>query len=81
MNARRSLNTFFTVLIFGLVAAFSISAHAAETYKPDPELTSIVFRAKYIDVTYAYGRFNGPTGVSIWILIPGYQRTAPSILR
>lgn len=66
MNARRSLNIFFAVLIFGLMAAFSISAHAAETYKLDPELTSIVFRAKYIDVTYAYGRFNGPTGSFIF---------------
>ncbi len=66
MNARRSLNIFFAVLVFGLAAAFSVSAVAAETYKLDPELTSVVFRAKYIGVTYAYGRFNGPTGSFIF---------------
>ena len=66
MNARRSLNIFFAVLIFGLVAAFSISAHAAETYKLDPAHTSVVYRIKYSGVTFVYGRFNGPTGTFVY---------------
>jgi polyisoprenoid-binding protein YceI len=72
MNARRSLNIFFAVLIFGLVAAFSISAHAAETYKLDPAHTSVVYRVKYSGVTFVYGRFNGPTGTFI------YDEASPS---
>ena len=62
MNARHSLKIFLAVLIFGLVAAFSVSAYAAETYKLDPGHTSVVFRVKHLGVAYVYGRFNGPTG-------------------
>ncbi len=62
MNARRSLNIFFAVMVFGMAAAFSVSAVSAETYKLDPAHTSVVFRVKYVGVTYVYGRFNGPTG-------------------
>ena len=62
MNARHSLKILLTVLIFGLVAAFSGSAYAAETYKLDPGHTSVVFRVKHLGVAYVYGRFNGPTG-------------------
>jgi len=62
MNTRRGLNIYSAVLVFGLLAIFSVSAYAAETYKIDPTLTSVVFRAKYQGVTFAYGRFNGPTG-------------------
>lgn len=62
MNARRSVNIFTAILAIGLVAGFSVPLSAAETYKLDPTLTSIVFRAKYQGVAIAYGRFNGPTG-------------------
>ena len=62
MNSRRFLNIFSAVLVFGLLAIFSVSAYAAETYKLDPAHTSVVFRVKYVGVTYVYGRFNGPTG-------------------
>jgi len=62
MIARRSFNIFRALLTIGLVAAFSVPASASETYKLDPTLTSVVFRAKYQGVTFAYGRFNGPTG-------------------
>jgi polyisoprenoid-binding protein YceI len=62
MNTRRFLNIFSAVLVFGLVAVFSVSAYAAETYKLDPEHTSVVYRVKYSGVTFVYGRFNGPTG-------------------
>jgi polyisoprenoid-binding protein YceI len=62
MNSRRFLNIFSTVLVFGLVAVFSASAYAAESYKVDPEHTSLVFRVKHFGVADVYGRFNGPTG-------------------
>ena len=62
MNVRGSLNIFTAVLAVGLVAAFCVPAPAAETYKLDPALSAIVFRAKYQGVAIAYGRFNGPTG-------------------
>lgn len=62
MNVRGSLNIFTAVLAVGLVAAFCVPASAAETYKLDPTLSAIVFRAKYQGVAIAYGRFNGPTG-------------------
>ena len=56
------LNKSMAVLILGLLTIFSGPAQAAETYKLDPALTSVVFRAKYQGVTFAYGRFNGPAG-------------------
>jgi polyisoprenoid-binding protein YceI len=66
MNSRRFLNIFSAVLVFGLVAVFSVSAYAAETYKLDPEHTSVVYRVKYSGVTFVYGRFNGPTGTFVF---------------
>ena len=62
MNERHCLKILLAVWIFGLVAAFSFSAYAAETYKLDPGHTSVVFRIKHLGVAYVYGRFNGPTG-------------------
>ncbi|UCD81683.1 MAG: YceI family protein [Desulfobacterales bacterium] len=50
------------VLIAGLLAGFSISAYAAETYQLDPAHTSVMFRVKHLGVAYVYGRFNGPRG-------------------
>jgi polyisoprenoid-binding protein YceI len=62
MNSRRFLNIFSAVSVLGLLAIFSVSAYAAETYKLDPAHTSVVYRVKYSGVTFVYGRFNGPTG-------------------
>jgi polyisoprenoid-binding protein YceI len=62
MTSQRILKTFQIIFVLGLLAILSSSAFAAETYKLDPTLTSVVFRAKYQGVTFAYGRFNGPTG-------------------
>jgi polyisoprenoid-binding protein YceI len=62
MNARHNLLMLLEVLIFGPLAAFSVSAYAAETYKLDPDHTSVVFRVKHLEVAYVYGRFNAPTG-------------------
>ena len=50
------------IIVFGLLVILSSLAYAAETYKLDPEHTSIVFRVKHLGVAYVYGRFNGPTG-------------------
>jgi polyisoprenoid-binding protein YceI len=72
MNTRRFLNIFPAVLIFALLAIFSVSAYAAETYKLDPAHTSVVYRVKYSGVTFVYGRFNGPTGTFT------YDETSPS---
>ena len=62
MNAQRRFSILVSLMVSGLVAALSIPAYAAETYKLDPDHTSIVFRVKHLDVAYVYGRFNGPTG-------------------
>ena len=62
MNKPEVQKIFFAILILVAVAPFSGAALAAETYKLEPTLTSVVFRAKYQGVTFAYGRFNGPTG-------------------
>ena len=72
MNTRRNLNIYSAVLIFGLLAIFSVSASAAETYKLDPAHTSVVYRVKYSGVTFVYGRFNGPTGTFT------YNESSPS---
>ena len=66
MSTRRSLKIFSAVLVFGLLAIFSVSAYAAETYKLDPAHTSVVYRVKYSGVTFVYGRFNGPTGTFVF---------------
>ena len=62
MATRRNSIITSAILTFLLLALFSVSADAAETYKLDPAHTSIVFRVKHLDVAYVYGRFNGPTG-------------------
>jgi polyisoprenoid-binding protein YceI len=66
MNSRRFLNIFSAVSVLGLLAIFSVSAYAAETYKLDPAHTSVVYRVKYSGVTFVYGRFNGPTGTFVF---------------
>jgi polyisoprenoid-binding protein YceI len=62
MKSRRILKIFQFIFVLGLLAILFSSAYAAETYKLDPEDTSIVFRAKHLGVAYVYGRINGPTG-------------------
>jgi len=66
MNSRRFLNIFSAALALSLLALFSVSAYAAETYKLDPAHTSVVYRVKYSGVTFVYGRFNGPTGTFVF---------------
>ena len=72
MSTRRNLNKFSAILAIVLLAILSVSAYAAETYKLDPEHTSVVYRVKYSGVTFVYGRFNGPTGTFT------YDESSPS---
>jgi polyisoprenoid-binding protein YceI len=62
MKTQPILKIFQFIFVLGLPAILSSLAYAAETYKLDPEHTSIVFRIKHLGVAYVYGRFNGPTG-------------------
>ena len=66
MELQRILKIFHLILVLGLLAIYSSSAYAAETYKLDPAHTSIVFRVKHLGVAYVYGRFNGPTGTFVF---------------
>ena len=66
MTIRRNLYMYSTVAALVLLAIFSGSAYAAETYKLDPAHTSVVYRVKYQGVTFVYGRFNGPTGSFVY---------------
>jgi polyisoprenoid-binding protein YceI len=47
-----------------LVATLSLgaTAFAAETYKVDPEHSSVIFRIAHFNIGNIYGRFNDPTG-------------------
>jgi polyisoprenoid-binding protein YceI len=72
MKLRRNLDMYSTLLALVVLAVFSGSAYAAETYKLDPAHTSVVYRVKYQDVTFVYGRFNGPTGSFV------YDEAAPA---
>ena len=60
MKAKRLV--YIPFVIFSMILIFAFSAPAAETYKLDPDHTSIIFRIKHLGVAYVYGRFSGPTG-------------------
>ncbi len=46
------------------IVAFLVSSHAvrADDYKLDPVHCSAIFRIQHLNVSYFYGRFNGPEG-------------------
>jgi polyisoprenoid-binding protein YceI len=50
MKKNRILKISQFISILGLLVIFSSLASAAETYKLDPEHTSIVFRVKHLGV-------------------------------
>ncbi len=52
----------FAIFTFGLMGVFIPPANAADTYKLDPDHTSIVFRVMHLGVGYVYGSFAGATG-------------------
>ena len=66
MKSQRILKIIKFTIILGLPAILSSLAYAAETYKLDPEHTSIVFRVKHLGIAYVYGRINGPTGTFVF---------------
>ena len=72
MKSQCILKIYQFICVIGLLAILSSSAYAAETYKLDPEHTSIVFRVKHLGVAYVYGRFNGPSGTFV------FDETSPS---
>ena len=66
MNSQRVLKIIKFLIVLGMLAFLSSLAQAAETYKLDPEHTSIVFRVKHLGIAYVYGRFNGPIGTFVF---------------
>ena len=50
------------IFTFSLMGFFIPPANAADTYKLDPDHTSIVFRVMHLGVGYVYGSFAGATG-------------------
>ncbi len=62
MKSKNTTTTSLLILALILSASFVNPAPAAETYKLDPDHTSIIFRLKHLGVAYVYGRFGGPTG-------------------
>jgi len=62
MKIKNITATGFLILTIILIGSFVNPAPAAETYKLDPDHTSIIFRLKHLGVAYVYGRFSGPTG-------------------
>ena len=62
MKIKNITTTGFLILTIILMGSFVNPAPAAETYKLDPDHTSIIFRLKHLGVAYVYGRFSGPTG-------------------
>ena len=62
MKSKNTTTTSLLILALILSASFLNPASAAETYKLDPDHTSIIFRLKHLGVAYVYGRFGGPTG-------------------
>jgi polyisoprenoid-binding protein YceI len=49
-------------LLLPLLAALTLTSHAADTYKIDPVHSSIVFGIMHLGVTNVYGRFNDVSG-------------------
>ena len=47
-----------TLLPIVLITLFVASAAHAQTFKVDPQHSSIVFKSKHIDTSYVFGRFN-----------------------
>ncbi len=62
MQAKYINIPFVAVFSFILIGLFAFPAVAAETYKLDPDHTSIIFRVKHLSVANVYGRFSGATG-------------------
>src|SRR5439155_2797698 len=64
-KGRSSLMRSGLLLIAALVLVMSAAAapfaHAADTYKIDPEHGTVIYRISHMGIGNAYGRFNKPT--------------------
>jgi len=72
MKAKYMVVPFAAVFTLGLMSIFTFPAAAAETYKLDPDHTSIVFRVKHLSVANVFGSFAAPTGSFV------YDENSPS---
>lgn len=62
MKAKDIIISLVAVVTIGLIGLLTLPANAAETYKLDPDHTSIVFRVMHLGVGNVYGSFAGATG-------------------
>ncbi len=62
MKVKYIIIPFIAAFTFSLMGILALPANAAETYKLDPDHTSIVFRIKHLGVGNVYGSFAGATG-------------------
>jgi polyisoprenoid-binding protein YceI len=59
---RQTVRGLAMLAMISLFCAATTSAQAADTYKIDPAHASFVFRAKHLDTSYVYGRFDKVAG-------------------
>lgn len=57
---------FSKFLLLPLLAAVTVTAQAADTYKIDPVHSSIGFGVMHLNVTNVYGRFNDVSGTMVF---------------
>jgi polyisoprenoid-binding protein YceI len=62
MKVKNIIIPFIAAFTFSLMGILALPANAAETYKLDPDHTSVVFRIKHLGVGNVYGSFAGATG-------------------
>ena len=53
---------FVLALVLSVTVFASAAARAADTYAIDPVHSMVLFKIKHLNVSYVWGRFNGPTG-------------------
>jgi len=62
MKAKNIIIPFIAACTFSLMGILALPVNAADTYKMDPDHTSIVFRIKHLGIGNVYGSFAGATG-------------------
>lgn len=62
MKAINIIVSLVAAFAFSLMGISAVSAIAADSYKLDPDHTSIVFRVMHLGVGYVYGSFAGAAG-------------------
>ena len=66
MRAKYKINIVFFVFAFGLIGFFALPADAADTYKLDPDHTSVIFRIKHLGVASVFGHFRSASGAFVF---------------